>query len=65
MPKKPYEWQLVDADGKRVAYLDLSKLLLTDQIDNYTGHSVVVLGFLESIKKSDDLVIHAEGLRLK
>jgi hypothetical protein len=65
MPKKPFEWQLVDADGKRIAYLDLSKLLLTDQIDNYTGHSVVVLGFLESIKKSDDLVIHAEGLRLK
>ncbi|HZZ19165.1 MAG TPA: hypothetical protein VFE25_07345 [Opitutaceae bacterium] len=65
MPKRPYDWQLVDSDGKRVAYLDLSKLLLTDQIDSYTGHSVVVLGFLESVKKSDDLVIHAEGLRLK
>jgi hypothetical protein len=65
MPKKPFDWQIVDADGKRIAYLDLSKLLLTDQIENYAGHAVVVLGYLESIKNSSDLVIHAEGLRLK
>ena len=65
MPKKPFDWQIVDADGKRVAYLDLSKLRLTDQIENYTGHAVVVLGYLESVKNSSDLVIHAEGLRLK
>jgi hypothetical protein len=64
-PKRPYDWQLVGADGKRIAYVDLSKLLLTDQIDNYAGHSVVVLGSLDSVPNVSDLVIHAEGLRLK
>jgi hypothetical protein len=64
-PRRPFDWQLVDADGKRIAYVDLSKLLLTDQIDNYAGHSVVVLGSLDSVKDSTDLVVRAEGLRLK
>jgi hypothetical protein len=64
-PRRPYDWQLVDADGKRVAYVDLSKLLIPDQIENYAGHGVVVLGSLDSVKDTTDLVIHAEGLRLK
>ena len=65
MPKRPFDWQLVDASGKRIAYVDLSKLLLTDQIENYSGHGVVVLGSLKPVKDSDDLVILVEGLRLK
>jgi hypothetical protein len=65
MPKRPYDWELVDASGKRIAYVDLSKLLLTDQIENYSGHGVVVLGSLKPVKDTDDLVILVEGLRLK
>jgi hypothetical protein len=65
MPKRPFDWQLVDASGKRIAYVDLSKLLLTDQIENYAGHGVVVLGSLKPVKDSNDLVISVEGLRLK
>jgi len=64
-PKRPYPWQLNDEGGKRIAYVDLSKLLLTDQIENYAGHNVVVLGALHRIENSSDLVISAEGLRLK
>jgi hypothetical protein len=65
LPKRPYNWQLVDGSGKRIAYVDLSKLLLTDQIENYAGHGVVVLGSLNPVQGSDDLVILVEGLRLK
>jgi hypothetical protein len=65
LPKRPYDWQLVDTSGKRIAYVDLSKLLLTDQIENYSGHGVVVLGSLKPVKDSNDLVIMVEGLRLK
>jgi hypothetical protein len=64
-PRRPYDWQLVDADGKRIAYVDLSKLLLTDQIENYAGHAVVVLGSLKSVKDTSDLVIQVDALRLK
>jgi len=63
--KKPYAWQLSDADGNLIAYVDLSHLLLTDQIENYAGHAVVVLGALKPIEGSKDLVVDADGLRLK
>ena len=65
MPKRPFPWELVDSAGKRIAFVDLSKLLLTDQIDNYNGHDVVILGSLKPVKDSGDLVIDADGLRLK
>ena len=66
MPKRPFDWQIQDESGKRIAYVDLSKLLLTDQIDNYAGHAVVLLGSIESVKDtSGDLVINVVGLRLK
>jgi hypothetical protein len=65
LPKRPYDWQIVDASGKRIAFVDLTKLLLTDQIENYAGHGVVVLGSLEPVQGSDDLVIRVVGLRLK
>ncbi|HEY1793704.1 MAG TPA: hypothetical protein VGG34_12365 [Opitutaceae bacterium] len=63
--KHPYNWEIVGTDGKRVAYVDMSRLLLTDQIENYAGHAVVVLGSLSQVKGSDDLVVDAVGLRLK
>jgi hypothetical protein len=65
LPKRPFDWQLVGPDGKRVAYVDLEKLLLTDQIENYAGHAVVVLGSLTSAPDGKDLVIQVEALRLK
>jgi hypothetical protein len=64
-PRRPYDWQLNDASGKRIAYVDLSKLLLTDQIGNYSGHAVVVLGAIKPVKETNDLVIEVEGFRLK
>jgi hypothetical protein len=65
LPKRPYDWQLVDASGNRIAYVDLTKLLLTDQIENYGGHAVVVLGSLGTVAGATDLVIQVEALRLK
>jgi hypothetical protein len=65
MPKHPYAWQILDASGKRIAYVDMSKLLMTDQIENYAGHGVVLLGSLVPVADSDDLVIEVVGLRLK
>jgi hypothetical protein len=64
-PKRPYDWQLNDPAGKRIAYVDLSKLLLTDQIENYAGHGVMVLGALKQADDPKDIVIVAEALRLK
>jgi hypothetical protein len=64
-PRRPFDWQLVDSSGKRIAYVDLSKLLLTDRIGNYAGRTVVVLGSIMPVRETEDLVIEVEGFRLK
>jgi hypothetical protein len=64
-PHQPYPLQLVDASGSRIAYVDASKLLQTDQIEDFRGHTVVVLGSFQAVAVSQDIVIEAEALRLK
>ncbi|MFI5380244.1 MAG: hypothetical protein ACHRHE_13175 [Tepidisphaerales bacterium] len=65
MPRRPYDWQLNDDAGVRYAYLDISRLLLTDQIENYAGHDVVVYGTPTALPDGLNIVIHVETLRLK
>lgn len=64
-PRRPYDYALNDDAGKRYAYLDLSKLLLTEQIDKYIDHSVVVFGTAKAVPNTRDIVILVETLRLK
>ena len=64
-PRRPYDWQLDDAAGARIAYLDVGKLLLTEQIDSYVGHTVAVFGAVNPVPGSGDIVIAVENLQLK
>ncbi|MSU25625.1 MAG: hypothetical protein EXS32_17610 [Opitutus sp.] len=64
-PRRPFDWALNDDAGKRYAYLDISKLLLTQQIEAYTDHAVVVFGAARPGPDGKDLVIYAESLQLK
>jgi hypothetical protein len=64
-PRRPFKWELVDASGKRIAYLDLKDLLLTEQIESYVGHQVVVLGSLRPVKETRDIVIDVESFHLR
>ncbi len=64
-PRRPYDWQLNDDAGVRYAYLDLSKLLLTEQIDKYTDRVVVVYGKPKAMPGGRDIVIEVESLQLK
>jgi hypothetical protein len=64
-PRRPYDWALNDEAGKRYAYLDISKLLLTDQIEKYTDHKVVVFGPAHATPDGKDIVITIETLELK
>lgn len=64
-PRRPYDWELVDNAGQRFAYLDVSKLLLTEQIDKYTGHFVVVFGAAKPTRDGRDIVITVESLQLQ
>jgi len=64
-PRRPFDWALNDNDGKRYAYLDVSKLLQTEQIEDYAGHAVVVFGSAKPAPDAKDIVIEVETLQLK
>jgi hypothetical protein len=65
VPRKPYDWQLVDESGTRLAYLDVSKLMFTDQVGKYTDRSVVVYGAVHPDANGEDIVVIVESLQLK
>lgn len=64
-PRRPYDWALNDDAGQRYAYLDVSKLLLTEQIEKYIDHAVVVYGAARNAPGTKDLVIEIESLQLR
>lgn len=64
-PNPPYDYQLVDADGRRFAYVDTQRLLLTDKIETYLDRELSVTGTVRNTIDGQDLVIAAESLQLK
>ena len=64
-PRRPFDWALDDDSGERYAYLDMSKLLLTEQLDKYIDRHVVVYGAAKSMAGRKDIVIVVESLQLR
>lgn len=64
-PNPPYDYQLIDNSGRRFAYVDTKRLLLTDKIESYLDRLVSVTGTFRNTVDGKDLVIAAEGLQLK
>lgn len=64
-PRRPYDYALNDNAGKRYAYVDISKLLQTDQIEKYVNHQVVVFGTAKATADGKEFVIQVETLQLR
>jgi hypothetical protein len=64
-PQRPYDWQLNDSTGARTAYLDVGRLLLTEQLDKYIDHDVSVFGAVKPVPDTKDIVLVVESLQLK
>lgn len=64
-PRRPYDYALNDDAGKRYAYLDTSKLMLTEQIEKYLDRPVVVFGAAKAAAGGKEMVIQVETLQLK
>lgn len=64
-PRRPYDFAIEDSSGARIAYVDLSKLLLTDQIENYVNQTVAVYGVARAVPDTKDIVITVESLQLR
>jgi len=63
--RAPFDWQIDDANGDRIAYVDVTKLLLTEQMAQYINHDVQVSGVVRALPEGKGLVIAAENLELR
>ncbi|PTY06653.1 hypothetical protein DB347_11490 [Opitutaceae bacterium EW11] len=64
-PRRPYDYQLNDSAGERYAYVDISRLLQTEQIEKYIDRTVTVYGTAKPVAGTKDIVIEAESLQLR
>lgn len=64
-PNPPYDYQLTDSTGRRFAYVDTRRLLLTDKIETYLERAVTITGTVRNTVDGKDLVIAAEAMTLK
>ena len=64
-PRRPYDFQLSDASGARIAYLDISRLLLTEQIEAFIDRPVALFGTAEPLGSGREIVIRVETLKLQ
>lgn len=64
-PNPPYDYQLTDASGRRFAYVDTRRLLLTDKIESYLDRQIAITGTVRNTVDGKDLVIAAESMQLK
>jgi hypothetical protein len=58
----PYPFQIVDASGNRIAYLDLSRLLITTPMEHFLGREYEFHGRAEPIEGRRDFVIRVERM---
>lgn len=64
-PNPPYDYQLADQSGRRFAYVDTRRLLLTDKIEAYLDRQISITGTVRNTVDGKDLVIAAESMQLK
>jgi len=64
-PRRPYDYQINDDAGIRFAYLDLSKLMLTDSLEKYIDRDVVVYGVARNVNDTKEIVVEVDTLQLK
>jgi len=60
-----YDYELTDSTGRRFAYVETKRLVLTERIENYLNLQVVITGTVRNTVDGKDLVVVAESLTRK
>ncbi|HWA28999.1 MAG TPA: SH3 domain-containing protein [Lacunisphaera sp.] len=63
-PNPLYDYQLVDSNGRRFAYVDTKRLVLTDKIENFLEREITITGTVRNTVDGKDLVVAAESMAL-
>ena len=64
-PNPLYDYQLTDIEGRRFAYVDTKRLVLTEKIESYLGTVVTLNGTIRNTVDGKDLVIDAQSISRK
>ncbi len=64
-PRRDYDYQLNNTEDQRVAFLDVSKVLVTEKMEPYLDRLVTVSGVLKQTPDGKNLVIEVESLEPK
>ncbi|TAG29155.1 MAG: hypothetical protein EAZ36_04560, partial [Verrucomicrobia bacterium] len=65
-PRRPFDFQLLDEGGSRIAYLDVSRLMLTERVEAFLGRPVTLFGLAEPLGISgNEIVIRVETFKLQ
>lgn len=64
-PNPLYDYQLADSAGRRFAYVDTRRLLLTDKMETFLNREITLTGTVRNTVDGKDLVIAAESMALK
>ena len=64
-PNPLYDYQLTDIEGRRFAYVDTKRLVLTEKIESYLGTVVTLNGTIRNTVDGKDLVIDAQSIQRK
>ncbi len=59
-----YKYQIVKSNGRRIAFIDISNLLVSNLSKTYLNKEVIVYGTPVRLKNSDDFLINAITMRL-
>jgi uncharacterized protein YgiM (DUF1202 family) len=63
-PNPPHDYQIMDSTGRRFAYVDTKRLLLTERIETYVNRNISLTGIIRNTADGKDLVIVAESMKL-
>ena len=64
-PNPPYDYQVVDASGRRFAYVDMRRVPATEKLDLYLDREVSITGTVRNTVDGKDIVIAAESIQVK
>jgi hypothetical protein len=64
-PRRPHDYALVSETGARYAYLDVARLLPTEQMEKYLDREVVLFGAPKPAADGKDIVVVVETMQLR
>ncbi len=64
-PRRPFDFALVSETGARYAYLDVARLLSTEQMEKYLDREVILFGAPKPGADGKDIVVVVETIQLK